>query len=213
MLLDDHGLVLRGLHDLLKKERKFNVVASFMSSRAMLNGLRNNDVDVLVMDYSLAPDDLDGISLIKHLQNHHPNIELLVVSAYYTSTIVSQALRAGVKGFIGKNVDPENISRAIQRVANGRVYLEPSMLDEVLILRDETKNKADSRSRAPLSTDILSPKELEVIRCILEGMTVSAIALKFNRSLKTISGQKQSALRKLGIQSDHELFLLRDHFS
>lgn len=57
---------------------------------------------------------------------------------------------------------------------------------------------------------MLSPKEQEVIRCFLTGMTVTDIAEKFSRSLKTVSGQKQSAMRKLGLKADHELFIIKD---
>ncbi|KAF0855677.1 hypothetical protein Y788_11435 [Pantoea dispersa 625] len=67
---------------------------------------------------------------------------------------------------------------------------------------------ADNVQRA-VSLKMLSPKEQEVIRCFLAGMTVTDIAEKFARSLKTVSGQKQSALRKLGLKADHELFIIK----
>jgi len=84
------------------------------------------------------------------------------------------------------------------------------MRDEIRSLEMETsRNRGDMETRdLPLSQ--LSPKEHEVIRCFIEGMTVSDIAQKFHRSIKTISAQKQSAMRKLGIKTDHELLLIRE---
>jgi two component transcriptional regulator, LuxR family len=71
-------------------------------------------------------------------------------------------------------------------------------------------NYSEENVRQAVSLSALSPKEQEVIRCFLTGMTVTDIAEKFHRSLKTISGQKQSAMRKLGLKADHELFIIKD---
>ena len=86
------------------------------------------------------------------------------------------------------------MAEAITRVMAGETYLPP-FLTAV----------PPTRRSSPLS-----PREWEVIRCFLDGMSVSQIAAKFNRSLKTISTQKSTAYKKLGIQSDAELFKMRD---
>lgn len=210
MILDDHELILRGLQDLLRSQSLFHVVGSYTSSKTLLAELRTESVDVIVMDYALAPDDMDGLGLIKLLSTRYPKTALLVVSAHYNSAIVSQAMRGGAKGFIGKNLRPDTISKAIIAVSKGQTFLEPGMEEELFLLSSDSSTSMDNDISQSLSIDVLSPKELEVIRCFIEGMTVSDIAEKFSRSLKTISGQKQSALRKLGLKSDHELFLIKD---
>ncbi len=58
--------------------------------------------------------------------------------------------------------------------------------------------------------DVLSPREQEVLRCVMDGMTITGIAAKFSRSVKTVSNQKQSAFRKLGIATTAELMMMRD---
>lgn len=210
MILDDHELILRGLQDLLSSQSLFHVVGSYTSSKTLLAELKTVTADVIVMDYTLAPDDNDGLGLIKLLSARYPKTALLVVSAHYNSAIVSQAMRGGAKGFIGKNLSTDTIGKAIIAVSKGQTFLEPEMKEKLFLLNINASAKMNDDPSQSLSIDVLSPKELEVIRCFIEGMTVSDIAEKFSRSVKTVSGQKRSALRKLGLKSDNELFLIKD---
>lgn len=214
-LLDDHFLVLRGLSDVLRENPDFDVVGTFSSSKELLNCIKNNPVDVVIADYELAPADVDGLNLIKTLTRLHPNVAILVVSAHYNPATVALALRGGAKGFIGKNRPFEEIRNAALEVSRGRTFIEPQMAQELANQQRHGEvlisgNYSEDNVRQAVSLSALSPKEQEVIRCFLTGMTVTDIAEKFNRSLKTISGQKQSAMRKLGLKADHELFIIKD---
>ena len=129
--------------------------------------------------------------------------------------IVNLAIGAGANGFLGKSQPVEDLTVAIRTVASGQLYLSSMMafkLDKKPVSGQErTSANGDDPSGDTLlvSNVALSPKEREVLRCCLEGLQVSQIALKFMRSRKTISGQKQSAYRKLGIRTDVELFRLQ----
>ena len=151
-----------------------------------------------------APDEEDviaGASLIQALRSKFPSTRVLVFSAHPDPARVSQALRAGASGFVGKRQPMHELINAIDVVARGSVYVG-------------TGTTSDDGAQRDAQADIgsaLSSRERDVIRCYLEGMTVSEIALKFNRSIKTISSQKASAFRKLGVSSNNDLFKLRDH--
>lgn len=214
--LDDHAILLRGINDVLRDEAAFELVGSYTSSLQLLKGLQDMPVDVAIIDYSLAPDDMDGLNLLKTLQTRYPDLVVLVISALYNSATVALALRCGARGFIGKNFPPEELVNAIHIAGSGKIYIEPDMALQLAQLQDSTaffehreSHYRDAVKKA-VTLSVLSPKEQEVIRCFLAGMTVSDIAEKFSRSIKTISGQKQTALRKLGLKADHELFLIRD---
>ncbi|MEB5972554.1 response regulator [Pantoea dispersa] len=214
-LLDDHFLVLRGLSDVLKENADFTITGSFTNSDQFLKHLKTTPVDVVVVDYSLSPADIDGLNLIKLIMRHHSNIAILVVSAHYNPATVALALRGGAKGFIGKNRPSEELQKAILELSEGRIYLEPEMTQRLAEQQHSGEtllsgNLSEENVQTALSLKSLSPKEQEVIRCFLTGMTVTEIADKFSRSLKTVSGQKQSALRKLGLKADHELFIIKD---
>ncbi|MCY1372544.1 Transcriptional regulatory protein UhpA [compost metagenome] len=117
-------------------------------------------------------------------------------------------MRLGARGFVGKREDMEQLVKAIRQVVSGAIYLSTTMtyqLAEAVICDPSAvvSEPSDVFAQAELSS-----REQEVIRCFLAGMTVSEIATKFNRSLKTISAQKASAFRKLGVNSNNELFKL-----
>lgn len=194
-LLDDHALVRKGLVAQLEKSPSIIIVGSHGSSKPFRALLAGMPVDVALIDYSLSRDDVDGVALVKQLRAAHPRMKILVVSAHEESLVVQRLLQAGADGFVAKSQDPDDVIRAIDAVMTGQRYV----------------SSASRESVAPASLGQLSPKETEVVRCLLEGKAVSEIARKFDRSVKTISAQKSAAYRKLMITNDAELYKLSAH--
>lgn len=194
-LLDDHALVLKGLAAQLETSPSITILGSFSSSRPFRALLAEKPVDVVLIDYSLAFDDIDGVALIRLLRAGYPRLKILVVSAHDEGLVVHTLLQAGADGFVAKSQDPGVLVQAIDAVMTDRVYLPP--------------RRAGETTEAGLVK--LSPREWEVVRCLLEGMKVSQIAEKFGRSMKTISAQKSAAFRKLDIKSDNALYKMEDY--
>ena len=211
-LLDDHTLIREALEIRLSLEADFKVLGVYSTSRELFNSLKSDEADLVVLDYQLTDADIDGLRLIQSVRQHHPNTRIVIFSSSEKPAIVNMSIRAGANGFVGKSQATDELLRAIRMVALGRIYLAPAMAAELekipvaqMLLEGEPLDRAVTLSNQPN----LSPKESEVLRCCLEGMSVSQIASKFTRSRKTISGQKQAALRKLGIKTDTELFKLQ----
>ena len=166
----------------------------------------------MVLDYQLADADIDGLRLIQSVRRRHPSIRIVIYSSSEKPATVNMSLRAGANGFVGKSQPTDELLRAVRMVALDRIYLAPAMAAELeKIPAAQMLPEGDDPDHAFTLSDQpnLSPKESEVLRCCLEGMSVSQIASKFTRSRKTISGQKQAAFRKLGIKTDTELFKLQ----
>lgn len=203
----------------LSQNRDIFVIGEFETSRDMIQALSDQPVDVLLIDYSLGPTEIDGISLIKMLRIKFPDARILVFSALYDPATVALALRSGAHGFVGKGGREDEIVLALRKVAAGGTYCDPQMTyllsgastEQVEPLARDTP-PADSALSASTSGLLdgasLSGREREVIRCLLAGMTISDIAIKFGRSPKTISAQKGTAYRKLGVTTDNGLFKL-----
>lgn len=216
ILLDDHEMVRQGIELGLSKEADLDVVGSFGTGRELLEALAQRPVDVVVMDFVLGPTDIDGLSLIQTLSRRFSKCKCIVVSSHYTPATVSLALKAGSWGVLGKTRNLTELITAIRTVAQGRIYLEPCMLPALqgaqsMLEVTSIKSKMEISSPVRLNAS-LTPKEQEVLRCFLDGMSVNSIAAKFSRSASTISTQKQSAYRKLGIKSDSELFKITQQF-
>ena len=212
VVLDDHAVVRHGMAARLKQEADIEVTGMFASGREVVQALRNNavDVDVLLMDYSLGPAEIDGLNLIRLIRVRYPKLKILVASAHHNKATVGMVMHAGARGFVGKEEELAELVRAIRTVAAGGKRLNAALAAEM-----ERDALADAPPVAParlsplLDRPELSPREREVLRCCLDGMSVSDIAEKFSRSIKTISSQKQSAFRKLGIRTDTELFKIQ----
>lgn len=212
ILLDDHALIREALEIRFSLEADFKVQGVYSTSRELLDSLNRAEADLVVLDYQLADADIDGLRLIQSVRRRHPSIRIVIYSSSEKPATVNMSLRAGANGFVGKSQPTDELLRAVRMVALDRIYLAPAMAAELekipaaqMLPEGDDPDPAFTLSDQPN----LSPKESEVLRCCLEGMSVSQIASKFTRSRKTISGQKQAAFRKLGIKTDTELFKLQ----
>ncbi|WP_158628806.1 response regulator [Dyella choica] len=205
MLLDDHEIMRRGLELLLKQEYSLEVVGSFRASRELFAALKEVSADVIVSDYALGSTDVDGLRLIRALKRRYPRTRILVMSSHHHSGTAASAIRAGAHGFIGKSQDPSDLLLAIRTIAAGRTYL----CRELAQTTGSPVSFGPGAGDESLGHSKLSPQEREVLRCLLDGMSVTAIAAKFSRAVTTISAQKHAAFRKLGIRSNSELFKTR----
>ena len=214
-LLDDHAIVRHGLSNRFSKEADLHVVGIYATGREMISGLRSAPAEVLVVDYSLGPTEIDGINLLQVLKIKYPLSKILVASSHNDPATVELMMRAGAKGFVAKTEPLATMIEAIRVIAAGGTYTggvheifpeapgSPSATDDLAVNTDGVL-EAKERNLS------LSPREREVIRCCLDGMSVIEIAQKFSKSRKTISNQKQSAMSKLGLRTDSELFELRN---
>ncbi|KVN02053.1 cable pilus system response regulator transcription factor CblR [Burkholderia stagnalis] len=219
VILDDHAVVQLGITSYLNDRPGITVAASFAKSRDLIRWLEANRADVVLLDYTLGPDEIDGLNLVKLVNTRFPACRILMMSSSDTPATVNMTMRAGALGFVGKSEDLGELAHAIRVVANGRPYISTELAERITSSETPDPRVAEPRpangdAAAPAdagpSADLrLSPREHEVLRCYLAGMSVSDIASKFSRSRKTISAQKQSAFRKLGIRSDAELFASR----
>lgn len=190
-LLDDHDVVRHGSFVHLSSDPRFDVVGSHAHSRELIATLSSTHVDVAVVDYVLSIDDLPGLELLAQLHARFPWVRLLLFTAHCSRVLLSRLIQAGASGVVSKTERLDALGMAVSHVAAG--------------LRRLPEGFGDASDPGALSRS-----EREVLRLCLAGMTVTEIANHRHRSVKTISTQKQTALRKLGLRSDGELYMLRD---
>lgn len=189
-LLDDHDVVRRGSFAYLSAEPQFLVVGCHARSTDLLDTLASRRVDVAVLDFTLAPDDVTGLELLWMIHNRFPRVRLLLYTAQINPLMMASAFAAGAAGVTMKTESLSMLTIAILQVAEGLRRM-PGGLSE------------------PVEDAPLSRSEREVLRLCLAGMSVTEIACRRHRSVKTVSTQKHSAFRKLGLRSDGDLFTLR----
>ncbi|MBP7564866.1 MAG: response regulator transcription factor [Burkholderiaceae bacterium] len=191
-MLDDHAVVRFGLELLVRQSTRLRWGGSAATSAELVALLSSAPCHVLVLDYELSPDELDGWGLVKILRVRFPHVRILVYTAHLDASAELLMRKAGAHGFVAKSGDLTHLLQVLEAVAMGDVHFsQPGGIDE----RDQRLSQ-------------LTPREIEVLRCCLQGMSMTEIARKFVRSVKTVSSQKHTAYRKLGIRSDYELLKL-----
>lgn len=189
-LLDDHDVVRRGVALHLGSDPRFQIAISHGRSRPFLQYLQAHPVDVAIIDIVLAPGDLGGTELVHALRERAPRVVLLAFSGQSSTANIHHLLDAGISGYVGKSEPLSELSSAVVRVSQGLCRLP-------------------ERCSLPPAREPLSRNEREVLQLLLEGFTVSEIAQRRHRSVKTVSTQKVAALRKLGLRNDAEIYALR----
>lgn len=195
---DDHPIVLAGMRDMFAQDIHFEIVACVSSPTALVESIATQSPDVVITDFSMPGDARhgDGLRLLTYLSNHFPDTRILVVTMMRNPLLIASIYKAGASGIVLKSDPSDTLKTALECLRLGRPFLHPS----IAAAADPQRNAA-----ATDLTATLSPKELEVLRRFTEGQSLTDIANGLNRSIKTISNQKRSAMRKLNAANDREL--------
>lgn len=192
IIADDHPIVLFGIKKSLEQLETVNVVGEFEDSTSLINNLARLDADVLITDLSMPGDKYgDGITLIKYIKRHYPDLAIIVLTMNNNPAILSAVLDPDIEGIVLKQGAPADLPKALASLQKGKKFTPDSV--SKLLEKVNANGYGDKR---------LSPKESEVLRLFAEGHLVTEIARKLNRSIKTISSQKKSAMLKLGVDND-----------
>ena len=198
VIADDHPIVLLGVRELVERDARFQVVGEAVCSAGLIGLLEQQPIDIVITDYNMPGDSPygDGSKLVEYLKRHFPQVQILILTMISNHLILTRLQEMGVVGVIQKSQLHTEIQVALKSIAQQALYrsLEPAKTSVV-----ESMTAIDER----FST--LSPKEFEILRLFISGRSVSDIARSQNRSSKTISAQKISAMRKLEVSSDQDL--------
>ncbi|WP_106803269.1 response regulator [Pseudomonas sp. S5D5] len=198
VIADDHPIVLLGVRELVERDTRFQVVGEAVCSAGLIALLQRQGVDIVITDYNMPGDSPygDGLKLVEYLKRHFPQVQILILTMISNQLILTRLQELGVVGIIQKSQLHTEIQLALKAIAQKSAYrsLEPPKTSVI-----ETLTDFDERFTS------LSPKEFEILRLFISGMSVSDIARSQNRSSKTISAQKISAMRKLEVNSDQDL--------
>ena len=158
LIADDHGLVRKGLRQVLAIAPDIEVVGEAAHGQMLLERLQTLEVDVVLLDMGMPG--MSGVDLIRKLTEGYPGVATLVVSMHDEGQIVTRAIRAGAAGYITKDADPELLVAAIRRVGGGGRFIDPAVVDCLVFPGAETP-------RAP--HEQLSPREIQILELIAAG--------------------------------------------
>ncbi|MCX5465927.1 response regulator [Alcaligenes parafaecalis] len=199
IIADDHPLILMGIRELLSRDINLSVEAVAASPSGLVEHLQKNQADTIITDYSMPGDEQygDGMRFISYLRRHFPDVKLIVLTMVSNPMIISSLYDAGVQGVVLKQDELSEVLVALHLLRQGVKYYPANFK------QDTPKDVLSSSVQERLKS--LSPREFEVLRLFAMGDSISAIAEQLNRSIKTISAQKASAMRKLNVHNNQDL--------
>jgi two-component system capsular synthesis response regulator RcsB len=199
IVADDHPVILAGIAVALRSGGNALVVGEALAPLALMTMLTDIPCDVLVTDYSMPGDgQSDGLALLDDIRKAYPAIPIVVVTALTNAALYREIVACGVLGLVDKNADATEIPHAVNAAARGDTYYSKNV--DALIGR----HRSIDIKRGTLED--LSPRELEIMRLFSDGMSVSDISRTTGRGMSTVSQQKASAMRKLGLTTDAQVF-------
>ena len=200
LIVDDHALYRMGINGILQNEPDLEVVGEAVDPRSAMDAAFATNPDVILMDLSLPSP--GGIETTQRVKRELPSAAIIVLSTEEDEDALFEAIKAGAAAFILKDIAPEDLVMVIRRVVageyliNDKVFSKPAVATRVL---KEFRELAVYGQEAQPIFAPLSPREVEILDNIAQGMTNKQVAYALSISEQTVKNHMSSILRKLSV--------------
>ncbi|MBU5211836.1 response regulator transcription factor [Heyndrickxia oleronia] len=188
MIVDDHEMVRLGIRSYLLTEEKIDLVAEAGSGKEAVQLAKENQPHVILMD--LLMDNGTGIDATKEIMQFLPNCKIIILTSYYDDEQVFPAIEAGVHSYILKTSRAEEVTEAIYKAVRGESVIEPKVANKMM-------NRFRPQEKKP--HEDLTEREIDVLKCLGEGMTNQEISEYLFIGVKTVKTHVSNILGKLGV--------------
>lgn len=186
VIVDDHPMVAEGIQSVLESFDDIEVKATLTNGREAVGFLKNNTVDVVLMDLNMP--DLSGLTATEMILESKPDTHILILTMHDSPEYISTALSHGARGYVLKDVPTDEIKTAIDTVMSGERYLCTGAKGSL--------EPNDSDDREPLTS-----REQTVLLQLAQGKSNKEVAIELNISVRTVETHRKNIKRKLGISS------------
>ena len=196
-LCDDHKLFRQGVRKLLELEKDITIVGEANNGVEMLEMLKKTKPDVILMDIGMP--DMDGVSATYKVKKMLPLVDVIILTVYEDEPHIFQAIKAGAKGYLLKDVSIDELLEAIHRVYKGEALIQPAVATKVLkefVMLDKRKIKRGDRFCCDLTE-----REKEVLRLITLGGTNKEIGNKLGITEKTVKNHIANIFQTLHVNN------------
>jgi DNA-binding NarL/FixJ family response regulator len=181
LIVDDHEVVREGLRLSLSRASHIRVIGEAGDGAAAVGLVERRKPDVVIMDVRMPG--MDGLEATKEILKVEPDAAVLIFTAFSERSLLARGLESGAKGYILKEAPHDTLLRAIERVAKGEGYIDPALMPAFLSGKE--------------GTDMLTPREREILQLLADGMSNADVAAKLFISQETVKSHVRHILTKL----------------
>ncbi|WP_453993141.1 response regulator [Bacillus nitroreducens] len=197
MLVDDHAVLRDGLRNILELEDDIRVVGEAVSGDEALEKVPKCEPDVILMDINMPQK--NGVEVTGILKKKYPSIKVLVLTMHNHDEYFMAAIREGADGYLLKDAPSEQVVEAIRTVASGESVIHPSMTKKLLNFHQQQQEQPKDNA--------LTEREMEVLQCLVEGMSNKEIADRLFISDKTVKIHVSKIFKKFNVKSRSQVVI------
>lgn len=190
IIADDHHLVRDGLTSLLNEEPDISVIAEASTGAGALDMVRRYQPDIAILDITMP--DMTGLEATRKITDEFPQMIIIILTMHEEEAFFFEALRAGAAGYILKGARSEEFLNAIRLAYEGGIYLQSSLAR--FLVEDFLENQPEVLPDNPLT-----PREIEVLELIAQGLTNPMIAAELSISVHTVKSHRAHLYEKLNV--------------
>jgi len=195
VVADDHALVREGIRRVLDEATEFEVVAEASDGDEALSRVRELDPDVLLLDLTMPG--VGGLEVTRRIRAESTRPRIMILSMHDETEYVLQAVKAGADGYLLKDdAGPEMLRRAVSAVHSGESFFSPRAAAALAV-----SVRSDEAQLVPQPVDLLTGRELDVLRLLASGQSNKQMATELGISRRTVESHRESLMKKLGIRT------------
>jgi len=206
LIVDDQPIVCAGLNTILRFEEDFEVAGVCHNGQEALAACARSKPDIVLMDARMPV--MNGIEAAGEITRLFPDTRVLILTTFNEDKLIVEGLQKGARGFLLKDMQPEELCGAIRAVHEGGVCLHPEVTRKILGRIEESEKKAEADNLTAQDTDQLTNREKEVLGLIGKGLSNLEIAAALFIVEGTVKNHVSSLLAKLGVRGRTQLALL-----
>jgi len=200
LLVDDHDIVILGLKALLSRNHDIEIVAITNDGEETIAKAEELQPDVVVLDIDLPK--ISGIEVTEYITKNFPDIKVLLHTSFSDEAHIVAGFEAGASGYVPKTFKTEQLLEAIRTVYRGERYIKGSVSELFIASYFKTKK---SDEIAEIAKQSLTKREVEILKCITDGLSNQELADKLHISVRTVEAHKHNIMKKLDIFNTAEL--------
>jgi two-component system, NarL family, response regulator NreC len=201
LIADDHGIVRKGLRLQLEQKEGFEVVGEASDGREAVRMAQELDPAVVIMD--IAMPNLNGIDAAAQMVKQQPDLKVIILSMHSDESYLTRALTAGVKGYLLKETADLDLDRAVQAVAQGKVFFSPAIANTLL---EDYMRQLQQRGLQD-SYELLTDREKEILQLLAEGKSNKEVAATLDLSPYTVETHRTHIMQKLNLHNSADIVL------